>query len=139
MKFAPPLTHDGAVDVQVVAAGTDHCVSQTRSLSVSGDAGAAVVRFEIFIETRRHAVFAGWHALALGQLVVELRTSRFGMLALEWPAASYVASFAGSVAAFVRIASPFGDTPEYTPAPPFWLTNIAWVPSSELSRLVESA
>src|SRR3954471_19936060 len=97
MKFAPPFAHDGAVDVQLVAAGTDHCVSQTRSLSTSGDAGAAVVRLDSFVDTRRHGVFAGWHELRPGHAPDDERTSRFGMFALAWPAASYVASFAGSV------------------------------------------
>src|SRR3954451_6132137 len=98
MKFAPPFAHDGAVDVQLVAAGTIHCVSQTRSLSTSGDTGAAVVTFDSFVDTRRHGVFAGWHELGLGHVTDDERMSRFGMFALVRPAASYVASLGGSVA-----------------------------------------
>src|SRR5689334_5636790 len=108
MKFAPPFAHEGAAEVQLVAAGTAHCVSHTRSLSVSGDVGAAVVRFETLVQTRRHGVFAGWHEPALGQLTFDATTSRFGMFALVSPAASYVASLAGSVACPFRIGSPFG-------------------------------
>src|SRR3954449_8314201 len=111
MKFAPPFAHDGADDVQLVAAGTDHCVSQTRSLSTSGDAGAVVVRFDSFVHTRTQGTFTGWHEPALGQLTFDASTSRFGMFALVRPAASYVASFARSVVVLSRIESPFGDTP----------------------------
>ena len=74
--------------MQFAAAWMTHCVSQTRSVSVSGDAGAAVLRFETFIVTRRHAVFFGWHESALGQLVFDERMSRFGMFALVVPRAS---------------------------------------------------
>src|SRR6266498_5900292 len=141
MKFLPPFLHEGAVDVQSVAAETTHCVNQTRSPSVSGDAGAAVLRSAIVIVTRRQAVFAGRQgvALLLGQLTVDERMSRFGMFALVSPSASYVASFAGSVAALFKIASPFGCWPVYTPVPPICRTYIACVPSSALRRLVESA
>src|ERR1044072_803234 len=139
MKFLPPFVHEGADDVQLAAAGRSHCVSHTRSVSTSGDAGAAVVRFAIFIVTHRHAVPLGWQELRRGQLVFDERMSRFGMFALVAPSASYVASFAGSVAELVRIASPFGDRPAYTPVPPIWRTYIACVPSSALRRLVEFA
>src|SRR2546425_906335 len=119
MGFLPPFLHDGSDEVQAAAAGTIHCVSQTRSVSVSSAAGAAVVRFEIFIVTRRHAVFFGWHESRLGQLTFDDRVSRVGM--------------------FLRIAAPSGDGPATTPVPPIWRTYIACVPSSALIRLVESA
>ena len=84
-------------------------------------------------------MLAGWHEPALGQLTFEPITSRFGMEALVWPAASKVASFAGSVAPLSRIESPFGDDFAYTPVPPFCRTYIAWLPSSAFRRLAESA
>src|SRR4051794_34431320 len=111
MKFAPPFAHDGADDVQLVAAGTDHCVSQTRALSTAGDAGAGGVRFDSFVPTRRQGPFTGWHEPAPRPLTFDASSSGFGMFALVWPAASYVASFARSVAVLSRIESPFGDTP----------------------------
>src|SRR3954454_18866891 len=111
MKFAPPFAHEGAVEVQPAAAGTCHCVSQTRVESVSGEAGAAVPSFATFIVTRRQAWPAGWQEPLLGQLTLELVTSRFGMLALVEPRASYVASPVGSVVELSWIASPFGDWP----------------------------
>ena|SRR5436190_10463425 len=117
MKFAPPFTHGGADELQPDAAGTNHCVSHTRSLSSLGAAGGAVVRLASFIVTRRHAC-RGWHDEGFGQLTFDERMSRFGMVALVVPKASYVASPAGSVAELSRIASPFGCCPAYTPVPP---------------------
>src|SRR5438128_12481730 len=103
MKFAPPFAHDGPDEgVQLGEDGTSHCVSQTRSVSLSGDTGAVVPRLATFIVTRRQGVFFGWHEPALGQLTFDESTSRFGMFALVAPSASYVACFAGSVDAVSR-------------------------------------
>ena len=49
---------------------------------------AAVPSLATFIVTRRHAWPAGWQEPLLGQLTLELVTSRFGMLALVEPRAS---------------------------------------------------
>src|SRR5436190_11784199 len=108
MKFAPPFLHELADEVQPGSDGTSHCVSQTRSVSLSGDTGAVVLRLATFIVTRRQGVFAGWQGIAFlpGQLTCEERMSRFGMVALVAPRASYVASFPGSVAELSRMASP---------------------------------
>src|SRR5262245_40625639 len=128
MKSTPPWLHDGALDVQVGEAGSSHCVCQTRSLSVSGNVGAASDRFASFIVTRRHAVPAGWHEEAAGQVSEDETRSRFGMLAPLSPSASYVASSLGSVAEPSRMASPLGCCLAYTPDPPIWRTYIACEP-----------
>src|SRR3954447_23179736 len=113
MKFAPPFAHVAAVELQLGAAGTNHCVSQTRSVSLSGEAGAAVLRSAIDIVTCTQAVLAGWQGFVvvdflavIGQLTFDERMSRFAIDALVWPGASYVASPAGSVAELRRIESP---------------------------------
>src|SRR5690348_4650981 len=128
MKLRPPFWHDCVAAVHDGSDGSSHCVSQTMSPSVSGVIGAAVDMFETFVVTRRHAVPEGWHADAFGQDSEEATTSRFGMLALACPAASKVASPAGSVTESSCTGSPVGFFPLYTPGPPIWRTYIACEP-----------
>src|SRR5690242_12740880 len=98
------------------------------SPSVSGETGAAVDIFATFIVTRRQAVPFGWQSFAFGKANDEPRMSRFGMSALTCPAASKVASPAGSLTEFVCTGSPEGLLPWYTPGRPTWRTYIACEP-----------
>src|SRR2546421_1440600 len=111
MKLRPPFAQDWSGDVQPGSDGRSHWVSQTRSVSGSGEKGAAVLRLASFIFTRRHALPAGWHAAGLGQLTDDETMSRFGIVELEEPSASYVASPVGSVTEFSWTGSPDGFFP----------------------------
>src|SRR5213082_1472229 len=128
MKLRPPLAQDAADEEHPGSEGSSHCVSQTRSLSVSGEAGDVVDMFATFIFTRRHAVPAGWHVDAFGQETDEPRMSRLGMFALVCPSASKVPSPGGSVTEFSWTGSPDGLFPLRTPFPPTWRTYIACDP-----------
>ena len=107
--------------------------------SVSGESGAAVLMFATFIVTRRHGAPAGRQLLAAGQDTCEEVTSRFGIDALDAPAASYVASPPPSVVELSAIGGPVGVFLTYTPGPPFCETNIACEPMTLPSTLFESA